>query len=90
MSEQRPTPRADMVWDENNGETSDTAAQRIYDLACTLELELAEALEALTQIHINTNADDPESYRADDREGCLDAVFAIADKVLHKPKGESK
>ena len=39
---------------------------------------------ALQNIKDATNADDPESYRADDREGCLDTVFAIASRALTK------
>ena len=45
------------------------------------ESELREALEA---IHNETNPDNPESYRADDREGCFDFVFETARAALQK------
>lgn len=38
--------------------------------------------EALRRIAAVTNADDPESYRNDDPQGCLDTVFAIAVEAL--------
>lgn len=38
--------------------------------------------EALKRIKDMTDADNPESYRSDDREGCLDAVFAVASEAL--------
>lgn len=38
--------------------------------------------EALQSIAEATDADDPESYRSDDREGCLDTVHAIATAAL--------
>lgn len=41
-----------------------------------------EAVRALEIIRGHTNADDATSYRADDREGCLDGVFAEADRAL--------
>lgn len=36
----------------------------------------------LRNIRGMTNADDPRSYRCDDREGCLDTVFSMASKAL--------
>ena len=48
----------------------------------------AELVATLTDIRSATNADDPESYRADDREGCLDTVFAIADRALSRATKE--
>lgn len=47
-----------------------------------------ELLEALERIAQHTDPDDPESYRADDREGCLDTVQAIAAAAIAKAKGE--
>ena len=38
------------------------------------EAECARLRAALTEIAEATDADDPESYRCDDREGCLDWV----------------
>ena len=43
------------------------------------ELALREALGAIRAM---TNVDNPKSYRCDDREGCLDAVFAKACEAL--------
>ena len=40
---------------------------------------------ALVSIRDMNNADDPSSYRSDDREGCLDTTFDVADRAL---KGE--
>jgi hypothetical protein len=37
-----------------------------------------ELLASLKRIRGMTDADDPGSYRSDDREGCLDAVFSEA------------
>lgn len=53
-----------------------------YKRADEAERLLAEAREALKDIAEATDADNPESYRADDREGCLDTVHAIAASAL--------
>lgn len=39
-------------------------------------------VDALRTIAEATDPDNPESYRADDREGCLDAVHATATAAL--------
>lgn len=44
--------------------------------------------EALQDIADATNPDDPESYRADDREGCLDTVQHIAVSALSEQEGK--
>ena len=44
----------------------------------SLEAEVERLRAALADIAAMTDADDPESYRCDDREGCLDAVYAKA------------
>lgn len=44
--------------------------------------ELEAKTEALEKIASHTDDGDPDSYRADDREGCLDAVYAIATGAL--------
>lgn len=50
--------------------------------------QLRDALLAeLESIRNMTNADDPESYRCDDREGCLDTVFCTADAAIAASKG---
>lgn len=41
-----------------------------------------EAVRALEVILGHTNPDEPNNYRADDREGCLDGVFSEADRAL--------
>ena len=48
--------------------------------------------EALTDIAAMTDPDDPESYRSDDREGCLDTVQAVARTALSLDtnKGDAK
>lgn len=38
--------------------------------------------DALQSIRDMTDADNDESYRCDDREGCLDTVFAVASRAL--------
>lgn len=43
---------------------------------------------ALEKIQRMTDADDDESYRADDREGCLDAVYGTAETALAKARGD--
>ena len=40
--------------------------------------EIKRLREALKKIRNMTDVDDPDSYRADDREGCLDAVYGEA------------
>jgi len=52
--------------------------------AVPLPADQGEAIlhDALTRIKGMTDADDPESYRCDDREGCLDTVFSVASRAL--------
>lgn len=47
----------------------------------------AELLAALNNIRQMTDADDPESYRCDDPEGCLDTVFEEAVSAIAKATG---
>jgi len=42
------------------------------------DAEIARLREALAGIASMTDPDDPNSYRSDDREGCLDTVHACA------------
>lgn len=44
--------------------------------------EVERLKDALRRIRRMTDADDPDSYRCDDREGCLDAVFGVASEAL--------
>lgn len=67
------------------------AGNRIVDQrAESAEADLARAREALETIEGATNADDPESYRSDDREGCLDTVHSIARALLHPNSGDAE
>jgi phage-related minor tail protein len=54
-----------------------------------LKQKLADAVKALEKVQKATNAHDPESYGADDREGCLDYVFHQAETALKSLKGET-
>jgi len=63
--------------DDADAETARTEdllglAQHERDAA---QAEVARLREALADIAAMTDADDPQSYRSDDREGCLDAVY---------------
>lgn len=44
--------------------------------------EIERLRSVLQDIAEMTDADNPESYRADDREGCLDTVFGVATESL--------
>jgi hypothetical protein len=52
--------------------------------------ELDRLRDALERIKAMTDADNPNSYRADDREGCLDTVFAVASQALADGSGNDK
>lgn len=52
----------------------------------SLEAERDRLREALQEIAEMTDPDQPDSYRADDREGCLDAVHARAAALTPEPK----
>jgi small-conductance mechanosensitive channel len=47
----------------------------------------ADLLEALKTIEEHTNPDSADNYRADDREGCLDAVYETAQAAIEKARG---
>jgi hypothetical protein len=47
-----------------------------------MDKKLTDAIGALTRIRDMTDVDNPDSYRCDDREGCLDTVFAVASQTL--------
>jgi len=60
------------------------AHARIRDLEqreARLREALDEAADQLGTIRQANDADDPDSYRADDREGCLDWTYARADEA---------
>lgn len=71
------------------------AANRTYvHIAVEQEKRAVEAerqrdklLDALQSITDMTNADNPESYRSDDREGCFDTVYAVARDAVAEVKG---
>lgn len=68
------------------GDTDETviANKAFIVRACNSHYEL---LDALRRIAAHTDADDEESYRCDDREGCLDTVHAIAIAAISKAEG---
>ena len=43
--------------------------------------KLRNAIQVVREM---TDVNNPDSYRSDDREGCLDAVFAEADRAITK------
>ena len=43
---------------------------------------ISKLLEALRDIAEMTDPDKPGNYRGDDREGCLDTVFAVASEAI--------
>ena len=47
-----------------------------------MENEIERLRKALQDIKEMTDAGNPESYRCDDREGCLETVFATASNAL--------
>jgi chromosome segregation ATPase len=57
------------------------------DLLKAAEAEVARLQAVLADIAAMTDADDPQSYRSDDREGCLDAVYAKAKRSLDAAGG---
>ena len=50
--------------------------------------EVEQLRDALQRIKDMTDVDNPDSYRCDDREGCLDTVFAVASEALVTPVSE--
>ena len=42
----------------------------------------AQLLEALRYIAVSTDPDNPDSYRNDDREGCLDMIQSLSRSAL--------
>jgi hypothetical protein len=46
----------------------------------------AELLAALKTIDEHTDPDSADNYRADDREGCLDAVYDTAQAAIEKAR----
>jgi len=49
-----------------------------------LETENKRFREVIRNIREMTDVNNPDSYRSDDREGCLDAGFAEADRAITK------
>ncbi len=47
-----------------------------------MSTEVERLRTALQSIKDMTDVDNPDSYRCDDREGCLDTVFATASEAL--------
>lgn len=61
------------------GSYSDAEAAQIAANAADYFERLADALQSIKGM---TDADNPESYRCDDPEGCLDTVFSVASDAL--------
>lgn len=61
----------------DNGENLTTAAR----IDCQ-DNQIKLLVDALKDIREMTDPDDEKSYRADDRDGCLDAAFSVADDAL--------
>lgn len=58
---------------------------RAREVSMGSEEREARYREALRRIKRMTDAGDPESYRCDDREGCLDTVHTVACEALGEP-----
>lgn len=56
--------------------------KRLRDVVVIPRDIFKEIEDALKAIREHTDADNPESYRCDDREGCLDTVHAKAKSTL--------
>lgn len=52
--------------------------------------EVEQLRYALQRIKDMTDVDNPDSYRCDDREGCLDTVFAVASEALTTSLGKNE
>lgn len=52
-------------------------------------VERAELLGAIKEVIAHTDPEDPDSYRSDDREGCLDVVHAFAVRAVAKAEGRA-
>ena len=57
------------------------AAPEAASLILSQQQRIAELEEALREIAAMTNPDDSDSYRSDDREGCLDTIHALASRT---------
>jgi hypothetical protein len=53
-----------------------------------IKADMKPLVEALSCVIAHTDPDNPNSYRADDREGCLDTVYAISDKAWKYAKAK--
>lgn len=62
-------------------ETADALAEASSALS-SLQEQKRKLEEGVASIVEMTDPDNPESYRADDREGCLDTVQAVARALL--------
>lgn len=70
------------------GERDEHAADDLvflWERCASLEAAVLELAANLRHIMTMTNADDPESYRNDDLEGCLETVSAVSCLALSHP-----
>lgn len=61
--------------------------ESICEAAERVQAASARMRESLEKIAAFTNPDDENSYRADDREGCLDTVYSTAKSALANDAG---
>jgi len=75
----------EIVAEENDLPIADCGPTNLHAITAVPDL-----LEALSRIAEHTDPDSSdENYRADDREGCLDTVFALARDAIAKARGEA-
>ncbi len=55
---------------------------KVIEVHAKCQEEIKRLHTALQDIAEMTDADNPESYRCDDREGCFDTVFATATTAM--------
>jgi hypothetical protein len=72
-------------FEQVNGATVNAALDR----AEKAEKQRDQLLEEIKSIRDMTDADDPDSYRSDDREGCLDTVFGVANEAVARLEDEA-
>jgi hypothetical protein len=71
------------TWTASDRRAELFAARGAIEAALTSQALLIERLtKALESIAEDTDPDNPDSYRCDDREGCLDTVQATARAAL--------
>jgi hypothetical protein len=62
--------------------------RELADLLAAAKGEIERLVDVLARVARHTDVEDPNSYRCDDREGCLDTVHAIAKEAVANPAPE--